>query len=172
MMTRENPDIGYFYNNKSKKGKTKVISAETITVVDENGEIKEESRTEITRIPKEPPFIKLYLEDIAKLNNLPRCASVLMYELIKQTTYNGTINLNSTIKKQIAQRLNTSTQTIDNQIHKMVKKDIFSRIGRGVLCPNPYLFGKGEWSSIRKQREAWLKISYDNNNRKIKSSFA
>lgn len=151
----------------------KIIRETTSTHVDnETGEITRQSHTNVLQLPKEPPYVKLYLEDVAVLNNLPKGASSLMHELLRQMNYEGMINLNSTVKKTIAKRLETTIQVIDNQMSKMVKNQVFFREGRGVIRPNPYIFGKGDWKDIYKQRNAWITVNYDKDgNRYFTSSF-
>jgi hypothetical protein len=149
----------------------KILRRESQTVVSEGGVVKSHTRKTVIQFPKEPPFIKLYLDDVNRLYELPNNSTALLYELIKRLDYDGFITLNSTTKKMIGQRAGVSTGHIDNYLSKLVKKDIFRREGRGTYAPNPDIFGRGDWREIYKKRSAWLKVSYGENGRKLNSSF-
>lgn len=112
------------------------------------------------RIPKEPDFIKLYLNDLVMLKDIPQWVSGVLYALLKHMNYQNEIILNATIKKRIAVDLDIVTRTIDNALVTFVKKNVLFRIGAGVYQANPYLFGKGEWINIRKIR---LQVEYGQN---------
>jgi len=121
------------------------------------GETREvEQTTERTvKVEQEPSFIKLYLQDICKLNDIPKTGSKLLNELLKYTSYDNSILLPSAIKKDIAKRLNTSVGVLDNALSKLTKKGILKRKGTGVYVLNPFFFGKGKWTDIKKIRAAW-----------------
>ena len=121
------------------------------------GEIKETNTTVNIkkRVPKEPDFIKLYLQDICKLKSIPSTGSKLLNELLKYTSYDNVILIPSYVKQEIAKNLNTSVGTISNALTKLVKEEILKRKGGGAYVLNPFLFGKGEWTKIRKIRMTW-----------------
>jgi hypothetical protein len=101
---------------------------------------------------KEPPFIKLYLNDIVLLKNLPSSYSSILYELMKLMTWDNKIVLNSSIKKNIMAALNIKTSTLNNTLSQFVKKKILYRLDVGVYMPNPYLFARGDYSDINQLR--------------------
>ncbi|MGH1462735.1 MAG: replication/maintenance protein RepL [Neptuniibacter sp.] len=139
----------------------KIISQKSVETVDrETGEVKEEKKVTVYSVPKEPAYIKLYLEDIGKLYELPNNSSSLLYELLRRMDYDGFISLNSTNKKMICKKTGYKVQSLDNYLQNLIKNKLFVREGRGVFKPDPHLFGKGEWSEIHKRREAWIKVSY------------
>jgi hypothetical protein len=80
--------------------------------------------------------------------------------------YQNEIVLNSTIKKRIAVDLGIVPKTIDNALVTFVKKGVLLRQDTGVYQANPYLFGKGEWTNIRKIR---LQIEYGKNSREVRA---
>lgn len=135
--------------------KKKISSVTSMSVVNsETGE--EESREESTtsRIPTEPPYVKLYLDDVAKLHDLSNGQKGLLNELLKEVSYVGTINLNASVKRKIATALNyKNKQSVDNALSKLCKENVIARIDTGVYEVNPYLFGKGKWPAIAKRRE-------------------
>lgn len=109
------------------------------------------------QLPKEPPFVKLYLKDLAHMRNLPAWVSGILYELLKKMDYSNEIVLNSTVKNRIAEGLGIHPKTIDNALVKFVSKKVFFRLGKGVFQANPYIFGRGTWAEVEKIR---LTVSY------------
>jgi hypothetical protein len=114
------------------------------------------SRTGLT-LPKEPPFIKLYLKDLAHIRNLPIWVSGVLYELLKKMDYSNEIVLNSSVKKRIADLLKIGVRSIDNALVKLVSKKVFFRLEPGVYQANPYIFGRGSWADVEKIR---LTVTY------------
>lgn len=135
----------------------------TDTVINEDGELLQQRKLEVGFKESEPDFIKLYLNDIARINDLPKGDSSLLHELCKRIDYNNQVVLNATIKKQIAAKLGIKNyRQIDNSIQTLKKKGIFSSAGIGVLLANPYLFGRGSWEKIKFIRTT---ITYTNDGR-------
>jgi len=114
-----------------------------------------EQRERTVKVEQEPNFIKLYLQDICKLNDIPKTGSKLLNELLKYTSYDNKILLPSAIKKEIAKKLDTTVGTLDNALSKLTKKEILRREGTGVYILNPFFFGKGKWTDIKKIRAEW-----------------
>jgi hypothetical protein len=130
----------------------------------QTGEIVQTERE--IQIPKEPDFVKLYLNDLVLLKEVPQWVSRILYSLLKHMNYQNEIVLNSSIKKRIAADLGIIPKTIDNALVTFVKKSILMRQEVGVYKANPYLFGKGDWNNIRKIR---LQVEYGNDVRDIQA---
>lgn len=128
----------------------KKITFEKETVDRETGESLKTYTESV--IPKEPDYVKLYLESITKLNDVQRWTDPVLYELLRLMNYRNEIVLNAAIKKRIALEINISTRTIDNALSMLVKKSIIFREDTGLYKGNPFLFGKGEWRDIRELR--------------------
>lgn len=154
----------------SRTKNTRIINEETTTVVDENGEVKQQSRV-IRQVRKsEPPYIKTYLEDICYLNNISHyCHNVLRAMMsIASVTYADTgelqdqgmiINLTPYMRQLVMQKLGLkNTQSISNAITQLVQGGVLFRLGSGSYRLNPYLFGMGDWNDIAKLR---LTVDYD-----------
>ena len=139
----------------------KVRYAETNTVIDENGTVRQKENIKIIQFPNEPPFIKLYIEDLTAVLKLPNGTKDLLYVLLMKMDYENIITLTSRSKKEIAERVGIKIQTLDNYLRKLVDSGIFKRIGRGEYKVNPNLFARGQWTEISRQREEWmLAITY------------
>lgn len=142
--------------------KRSIVQQTEHTIIDKNGEVQSNTKSTVLKVEAEPSYIKIYLQDILYLNNLQSNQTGLLYELLSYLNYDNEIVLNSTIKRRIAEKLETTIQVIDNNLSKLVKKDILKRVGRGVYIANPYLFGKGKWKDILEKRieHISLKIEY------------
>ncbi|BAY50703.1 hypothetical protein SAMD00079811_83340 (plasmid) [Scytonema sp. HK-05] len=146
----------------------KIHYLETLRHVSEDGIVKEEDSLKIVRLPQEPPFIKMYVDDLTAVLKLPAGSKDLLHQLLLKMDYENVIILTSRRKKEIAERVGIKIQTFDNYLRKIVDAEIFVRIDRGEYKVNPKLFARGDWNSIYKQREEWweLKITYKQNGKR------
>ena len=114
-----------------------------------------EQQERTVKVEQEPNFIKLYLQDICKLNDLPKTSSKLLNELLKYTAYDNMILIPTYVKEKLAQELNMNIGTVSNSLSKLTKKGILKREGKGAYRLNPFFFGKGKWTEIKKIRAEW-----------------
>ena len=135
------------------------------TVVDtKTGEILKEQTSETLRFSEEPQYVKLYLQDILYLSDMPRRYDKILYELLKRAQWANAeqgmiVTLSSGSKRMMAKTLGlNSISLISNALTDFVKAKIIKRIETGVYALNPNLFGKGDWQDIAKLR---LDIDYD-----------
>ena len=124
-----------------------------------------EMKTRNVLVESEPPYVKLYLDDIVMLHDLPKSCSDVLFALIKNSmTYSNTLIINNYIKDEVVKMLGyKSRQSVSNAITKFIKADILRRISSGVYTLNPHLFARGAWKDIQCMRSEWLhlNISYD-----------
>ena len=130
-----------------------VYSEMTRTVNHETGVVNEEEHRKVVKLPQEPPYVKMYIEDLAAVLNLPIGVRGLLYALVQRIDYDGIITLGSTSKKKIAERLKITVGTFDNYLTKLVKAGVLKRIGRGEFEVNPHLFARGDWAEVRRRRD-------------------
>jgi hypothetical protein len=144
----------------SAESSTKRIIKEDTTISTDytTGEIKNTTTTENAFFDKEPSYIKLYIADISHLNNITKHGSIVLYELLKLMDYKNIIKVVMYDKKEIAEKLGTTVQVINNNITQLVKKHILIREGTARYLINPILFGKGSWKENREMRKN-LKMS-------------
>ena len=156
------------------KNLKRIIQENTTTHVDrETGEETSRTTESVAYLPTEPPYVKLYLDDLAKLYGLPKAGSDLLHALLRKMDYEGIITLVASSKRRIADELGIKPQTIDNNIQALLKSDILRRAGRGEFMFNPNLFAKGDWKSIYKQRNKYIQLTmtYTNSGeRKVSAS--
>lgn len=146
---------------------------ETIEIQDSiTGEIKEMKKFSKIQIPTEENYIKIYIQHINYLNNLPQGLDPLIYELMKYMSYGNQIVINSAIKREIAEVLGKSFNTINQYLTKLVHYDVLIRKDTGVYYLNPLLYGKGDWKQIMELREELeLTIQYAEKDYRITHKF-
>lgn len=133
------------------------------TRFNEDGTVQSASTNRTLRWEDEPAYIKLYLQDILYLSDMPKKYSVVVGALLKRVSYAGSedgmcITLVPRIKKAICNEIGwTHVSSLDNALQKLLKGKILYRVDRGIFRFNPYLFGKGDWQDIAKLR---LEINY------------
>ena len=133
-------------------------------VVDAQGNITSKRANRVLNWGAEPPFVKVYLQDVLYLSDLPKGHENILFELLRRGTYAGdqygmTVTLSSGSKQLIAKDLKISNiRSINNALTDLVKAKILTRVATGVYQFNPYLFGKGDWQDIARMR---LEIDYD-----------
>jgi len=120
------------------------------------GEVATVEHTNVVKLPTEPAYVKLYLDDIQKLYDLPN--NTILYELLRRMNFDGEVVLNSSEKKKIAAKLDIKVQTIDNYLFKLKAADVFTSIETGTYLPNPSLFGRGDWLKILDRRKKYESI--------------
>jgi len=129
---------------------------ETKEVIDyETGEVKQTMKLKSIKHETEPNYIKLYLSDICKLNDIPKTGNDVLNELILLVNYENEIVLSAGIKNRICKKIEIKKGSLDNNISKLTKQQILKRVDRGIYMLNPNLFGKGKWQDIKKLRITW-----------------
>lgn len=150
-----------------RKAITSTTQIETFAVDTETGLMSDTVRQTATvekTIEAEPAFVKLYLDDVTRLNDLPKSASGILYELIKLMTYENMIVLNQFVRKKIAESLETTDGYIYKTINTLIKRGLLQKIGCNTYLVNPYVFGKGKWADVKGIR---VTIEYDANGKMI-----
>ena len=158
------------------QNKKRVIYSEFTEVVDgQTGVVNEQERMKVVRLPQEPPYVKMYIDDLTSVLKLPIGIRGMLYALVERIDYDGIITLGSTSKKKMAERLKLTVGTFDNYLTKLVKTGVLKRIGRGEFEVNPNLFARGDWADIRRRRDNFDKsfrmtVTYSpNGNRKVEA---
>lgn len=123
-------------------------------------------QNEIRFVDKEPPYMKVYLDDISFLGQLSKVENLILHEIFKITQYNtNRVILNKFYRDNIGEKLGIKDQTIRNAISKLKKLNFLIREGVGVYVLNPRYFGSGDWSSLQGLR---LIIEYTDQGKSIK----
>lgn len=134
-------------------GKKNLIKEYKIESVDYNsGEVTQETTYSSQKVDTEPDYIKLYIADMSRWADLQHATSSVLGAVLRYMTYDNKILLNSFAKDTIANYLGISKASIDQQLHKLVKRGLLARIGYGSYVANPYIFGRGKWTEIKEIR--------------------
>lgn len=144
---------------------SKVVKSIERSYVDtETGEVLGAETTTVYSHGEEPPYVKMYIQDILYMADMERRYEALTRAMLKRIDYadreNGLcIELTMRKKKLILKEIGwKNVQSIDNGVQKLLKGKIIYRVERGVYRFNPYLFGRGDWKSIEKIR---MQIDYN-----------
>ena len=124
----------------------------------ETGEVLASQTDTTYLIPTEPEFVKVYLQDIIYLHDMPTSYHAVLYELLKIMDYDNMISVTLGWKKRTAIKLDLNVGTVGNIISKLKQSNILERTDVGDYRANPSLFAKGKWIDIYKLR---LTIEYD-----------
>jgi hypothetical protein len=144
--------------------KKKFVKESTHQIVDENGELKEMKQSQVFAMEREPDYVKLYIDDVMKLSDIPKSASSVLFAIVKRMSYSNDIALYAPIKREIEAELGIKEITLKKAIDVFIEKSILFRKARGLYTINPYLFGRGKWEDIKKVR---LSVEYSKAGRTI-----
>jgi hypothetical protein len=131
--------------------KTKTYIRE-VNEITNDGEIIVQKRLETSNFESEPPYVKLYLQDIGRLNGLNTSEQKLLNELVFNMGYNNVVPGYKPIKEIIAAKIGIAYNTLNECIKDLCKKGILIRKARGFYIMDPNLFGRGTWTDIKKIR--------------------
>lgn len=142
--------------SKNKDGSPrwqKTVREEKTTTIDsETGEILHETKIVAKSKEVEPPFVKLYINDIIKLNDLGKAESIVLNSLVKNLQYGNIVVLIKAIKEIIAEETGYSTASIKKAIVNLSKAGILIPKERSVYIVDPKLFARGKWEDVKKLR--------------------
>lgn len=143
----------------------KIVQQTKVEKVDfETGEIQQSESVTTYRIPQEPPFVKVYLNDICALNNVPESEQRILTYMLQKMDYEGIATFTPRYRKKICEDLNIMPKTLNNVISELGSKGLIHILGRGEYELNPNYFGRGSWEEIFRKRatgEFSLTIKYD-----------
>ncbi|MEI7839887.1 MAG: hypothetical protein WCJ11_05235 [Methylococcaceae bacterium] len=112
-----------------------------------------------TKLPSEPPYIKMYTTDVSNLFGLSAGATKVLMCLVSKVDYEGELSLPRGIREKVGKELGgVSLGVINNAITELVKKEILSRVGSqgsGVYSLNPDFFARGKWRDIYYKRKSF-----------------
>lgn len=145
---------------KKGAGQRKITSMKDEVYVDnDSGEVLAKREETTYLLDKEPPFVKLYLDNVLFLTDLPKWLNTTLMALLERMPYTGKgFAVNGAVRREIAKETNTTEGSVRNAITKLSQGKLLLRIDTGYYQFNPYFFGKGEWKDIERLR---LEIIYD-----------
>lgn len=145
---------------------TKLIKKDIVNMT--TGEVVESETTTEQYLDTEPDYVKVYLRDVIKLKDLPKGTSSVLFSLLQRMTYNNDIVISASLKREISEELGLEPRTIKDGVENLTKANILIRKDRGYYLFNPFLFGRGKWTGIKKIR---VTIDYSQSGKEIKAEF-
>lgn len=114
--------------------------------------VLEETKIQSFSIDREPDYVKLYLEDVSRLKDIPQGMNKVLFELMKGVSYNGIVMAYKPVKQIMCKNMGISMNYLNKCIDEFYKKGILIRYARGVYIADPNLFAKGSWKDIKNLR--------------------
>lgn len=147
----------------------RLLNTSTTRHVDHStGEVKNETTTNVVRMPQEPPYVKMYLDDLCHLMQIPHALKQTLELLLKKLDYEGFITLSPRFRKQTAERLGIADQTFRNRLTTLCKSGVMRRVATNEYEVNPHYFARGEWRAILERRESFsMTVKYTSAGREI-----
>lgn len=131
------------------------------TVDHHTGEESHTRHRETRSEPKEPEYVKVYIDNVASIEGLGAPQKTLLYELIIRITYKGAIKITPMERKEIIKNLGISEKTFRNNMSAIVKSGLVIRHSPSDYEANPHYFAKGRWAEILDRRQDFeLRIRY------------
>lgn len=137
----------------------KQLKTESIIHIDnESGEVlSSESFVSSNSYDTEPSYFKIYVDDLARLAEVPKGMTAILLELVKNMSYGNVIPAYMPVKQAVCNNLGISINYLNKAIDTFYRKGIFIREARGFYRADPELFGKGKWKDVKELR---LQIEY------------
>lgn len=139
----------------------KIVQISERITTTESGQIVREEHERVLRLPQEPEYIKLYLEDLGAILDVPAGPQTVLMALLRKMDWEGMITLSPASRERIARLCNIKIHTLANYLTVLCERGVLKRTGRGDYEMNPHLMGKGDWSEILKRRaEFKMTVTY------------
>jgi len=114
---------------------------------------------ELHKLPAEPAYIKLYIDDIGRLHGLKPLAREVLTYVAAAAGYDGIASITARRRASIALTVGTTVAVVNNCLTSCIKAGLLRRVGHGEYEPDPRIFGRGSWAEIR-QRQARFVASF------------
>ena len=149
----------------------RIMNSVEKTIVDmDSGEIVQTSKIDVYRLPTEPPYVKMYIEDLCALKGVSDADQALLRRLLIKLDYEGYVALTPRSRDSIAASLDITRKTLRNRLSKLVNSGLLKPTSLNEYMVNPNYFAKGCWKSICEQRKAFeLTVKYSEEGREIKT---
>ena len=152
----------------------KIVSQQVVQHTDfETGEVHSETKSSVVRFPTEPPYVKLYIEDLCSLIGVQESDQALLRHLLARLDYEGYVALTSRSRESISRALGITSKTLRNRLNRLVKADLIKPVARNEYQINPNYFARGDWKRVCEQREAYrMVVTYTESGRKVTTETA
>lgn len=125
------------------------------------GEIIDEKSIIESKLPPEPPYVKLYVDDLGSLLGLERGEKRVLLALACSLDFEGFASVTAAKRKRLAERCELTIKSFNNAVSALAKKGLIKVVGSGEYELNPNLFARGDWKSIFSRRQTFkLEVTY------------
>ncbi len=141
---------------------TTLYEEKTERIDHSTGEVIEEVNRKVVKKEKTPEFVMLFVGGVDRLSNanLSKSEHQTLAQLLKYTVKSSNLlMIQKETKEMIARDASLEYSTVDQNIRKLVKKNMLIRKNK-LFCLNPDIFGKGDFNEVKKLRHT-LQIDYD-----------
>lgn len=117
----------------------------------------------------EPDYIKMYLDDLGRLNGLTGTENTCLRILLRKMNWDNEIYIHKKMREDISKELNITRSSFYRYIDTYINGGILMKVSTNLYLFNPNLFAKGSWNDISKLR---MTIEYSKEGRIIKTNFS
>lgn len=147
-----------------RKNAKRITTSETLIHTEGDKTVSKTVRQSY-KLDTEDSYVKVYLEGLDYIKDMPRDCFLLLCKLMEYCTYaeptkpDGTndsfhISLTTNRKKHLAQEMGyKNTKSISNLLTELIDGNVLARLDRSLYRLNPWLFGRGEWVNMVAVRE-------------------
>ena len=108
----------------------RVLTSTKTTHLDySTGEVLSTEDVSVVRIPREPPYVKMYIEDLSRIVGLSSGAQSVLFELASKIDYEGIVTITKGTRNRIAERTGLKEPTVRNRISDLVAAGIMRKSG-------------------------------------------
>jgi len=152
-------------------GKVKKVGETSITIIAEGQEPREvKVGATYKKVSTEPPFVKMYVEDLGKLKGVAGGDIVVFLALLKFVGYDNIFDANLRNKEALQKELDYKTiQAITNSLSRLKGHGLIIPMQRGSFLINPEYITKKNWDETQK---IIMVVHYEKDgSKRIKSEF-
>ena len=132
------------------------------------GEVLSKSTTNVITFPREPAYVKMYIEDLCSLAGVEEADQALLRHLLARLDYEGYVVLTPRVRDAISAQLAVKSKTLRNRLSRLVAADMIKPVARNEYKVNPNYFARGDWKSVCEQRLSYsMTVTYSEAGRKI-----
>lgn len=118
--------------------------------------------TRVTKAGNEPNYVKLYVNDVAKLEGLSSSVFHVLFSIVCQMDYNNAVSITYGAKERIAKAHDITIKTVNNAIYDLLRAGLIKRAAKGEYFVDSAYFARGKWAKVLEARAAFaLHINYD-----------
>lgn len=149
---------------KQQEKKEIIARREVTQVITRDGELLDIKEQMNVPVGDEPPYYKVYLQDLSNVFGLSPAEQVVFRALCSNMSFTNIVVLIKPIKEILEKETGYSFNTVRVTINKLAEKKLLIRQARSVYLVNPKYAARGKWEDIKALR---LIIDYSEQGREV-----